>query len=192
MKRTYFLIAIAILQLLVGSLMIYGAATPVRMSQDVLIPSGAYYHFEFGILGTGRLSGSFSELQGRSFDLFIFDDRGYSSFRDGSNALAPLFAQNGTSILFDLDLAGAGQYHVVFVDFPARGELRVHLDVVVVGLKTGDTILAVVVLVGGLALVGGSLMMSVWSGRRGPPAPDPPSGSQDATADPSDDNTRVY
>lgn len=192
MKRTYFLIAIASLQLVVGSVMIYGAAAPVRMSQEVLIPSGAYHQFEFGILGTGRVGGSLSELQGRSVDLFVFDDRGYASFRDGSNTVAPLFSQTGTSLNFDLNLAGPGQYHIVVVDFPARGELRIRLDLVVVGLKTTDTILALVVLAGGLALVGGSLAMSVWSWRREPPAPDSPSGPKDATGDPPDDKTRIY
>lgn len=192
LKRLYFLVAIAVLQLIVGSLMIHGAAAPVRVSQDVLIPSGQHHHLEFGILGTGRLSGNLSELQGRSFDLFVFDDRSYSSFLDGSNALPPLFVKNGTRIIFDLDLAGSGLYHVVFVDFSGRRELQVHLDLVVVGLKTGETILALVVLAGGLALVGASLMMNVWSWRRAPPAPDPPSSPQDATPDPSDDNTRVY
>ena len=172
--------------------MILAAAAPVRTSQDVLVPSGAYHHFEFGILGTGRLSGNLFELQGRSFDLFVFDERGYASFRDGSNALPPLFVQNGTTILFDLNLAGSGQYHVVVVDFPARREIQVHLDLVVAAMKTGETILAVVVLVGGLALLGATLMMSVWTWRRSPPAPDPSSGPQDATQDPRDDNTRIY
>ena len=202
MKRTYFLVAIATAQLIVGLLMMYGAAAPTRMSGDVIIPSGAYQQFEFGISGAGRVSGNLSELQGRSFDLFVFDDRGYASFRDGSNVVPPLFARNGTSILFDVDLPGWGQYHVVFVDFPARGELQVHLDVVVVGLKTGETILGVVVLAGGLALVGASLMMSVWVTHRGPPIPDPtpvpdPTPSpqdtpQNIAPDAPDDNTRVY
>jgi len=199
LKRTYFLVAISILQLLVGSVMFYGAAVPVRMSGDVLVVAGDY-HFEFGILGNGRLSGNLTELQGRSFELFVFDDRGYASFRDGSNAVPPLFAQNGTSFLFAYNLSGSGQYHVVFVDFPARGELQVHLDLVVVGLRTNEAILAVVVLVGGMALVGASLMMSVWAWRRRPPVPDPSSASvpdplsapPDANQDPSDDNTRVY
>ena len=203
MKRTYFLVAISILQLLVGSVMFYGAAVPVRMSGDVLVVAGDY-HFEFGILGNGRLSGNLTELQGRSFELFVFDDRGYASFRDGSNAVPPLFAQNGTSFLFAYNLSGSGQYHVVFVDFPARGELQVHLDLVVVGLRTNEAILAVVVLVGGMALVGASLMMSVWGWRHAPPVPkassnptsgttDPPrDDAQSASADPPDDDTKIY
>jgi hypothetical protein len=204
LKRIYFLVAIAIVQIITGSLMFLGAAQPVRMSHDVLVPSGGYYHFEFGILGTGRLSGNITELQARSFDFFVFDDRGYASFRDGSDALPPLFERSGTSILFDLNLAGPGQYHVVVVDSPTRQELQVHVDLMVVGLKTGDTILALVVLVGGLALMGASLMLSVWAWRHAPPTPgptaepssDPPAGpSPDppgASQDPSDDNTRVY
>jgi hypothetical protein len=203
LKRIYFLVAIAIVQIITGSLMILGAAQPVRMSHDVLVPTGNYYHFEFGILGTGRLGGNLTELQGRSFDLFVFDDRGYASFRDGSEALPPLFERNGTSILFDLNLAGPGQYHVVVVDSPTRQELQVHVDLTVVGLKTGDTIFALVVLVGGMALMAASLMLSVWAWRRAPPAPgptpeptsnppsspapDPPRASRDP-----DDNTRIY
>ncbi len=92
MKRLYFLAAIAVLQILVGSILLLGAAQPVRLSQDVLVQAGTYYHFEFGILGTGRLSGNLSELQDRSFDLFVFDDAGYASFRDGSNTVAPLLS----------------------------------------------------------------------------------------------------
>jgi hypothetical protein len=90
-----------------------------------------------------------------------------------------------------------------------RQQLQVHVDLTVVGLKTGDTLLALVVLVGGLALMAASLMLSVWAWRRAPsapgpslepspdplsdpaaldPAPDPP----EVSADPPDDNTRVY
>src|SRR5438552_5676997 len=98
-KRLYFLAAIAVLQILVGSILLLGAAQPVRLSQDVLVQAGTYYHFEFGILGTGRLSGNLSELQDRSFDLFVFDDAGYASFRDGSNAVAPLLQRPPTTTL---------------------------------------------------------------------------------------------
>jgi len=208
LKRINVLVAIAILQIATGSVMILGAAQPVRMSQDAFVPAGSYYHFDFGILGTGRLSGNLSERQGRSFDLFVFDDSGYASFRDGSTALTPLFEQSGTRIVFDLNLAGSGQYHVVAVDSPTRQELKVHIDLTAVGLKTGDTILALVVLVGGLALMAASLMLSVWAWRRTPsdsgpapepspdptsdPVPDPSSGFAEASQDPPDDNTRVY
>jgi len=85
---------------------------------------------------------------------------------------------------------------------------------VVVGLKTGETIVALIVLVGGLALVGATLMLSVWSWRRGrsapaptpapdaaadpfpdpplDPLPDPLPEPQEAAQDPPNDNTRIY
>ena len=214
MKRTYFLVAIASLQIILGSITLIGAAQPVRMAQNALVPSGTYYVFEFGILGTGRLSGNLSELQGLSFDLLVFDDAGYASFRDGSNTVAPLFEQSGTSIMFAMNLTGSGQYHVVAVDVPQRRELQIQLEFVVLGLKTGETIVALIVLVGGLALVGATLMLSVWSWRRArsapaaapapdpppdpfpdpplDPAPDPLPDSQEAAPDPPDDNTRIY
>jgi len=216
LKRTYFLVAIACLQIILGSITLIGAAQPVRMTQNALVPAGAgqYYLLEFGILGTGRLSGNLSELQGRSFELFVFDDAGYASFRDGSNTVAPLFEQSGPSIMFAMNLTGSGQYHVVAVDVPQRRELQIHLDLVVVGLKTGEAIVALIVLVGGLALVGATLMLSVWSWRRTrsapapAPAPDPASDSfpdppldplpdplpepQEAAQDPPNDNTRIY
>ncbi len=212
MKRINVLAAIAILQIMVGSVMLLGAAQPVRTSQNVFVPSGEYYHFEFGILGTGRLNGNLSESQGRSFDLLVFDDRGYASFRDGSNAAPPLFEQSGTNIMFDLNLGGSGQYHIVAVDSPTRQELHVHVDLTVVGLKTGDSILAVIVLVGGLALMAASLMLSVWAWRRAlsapaptsepapdpasdpvaDPAPDPSPDPPEVPQDPPDDNTRIY
>ncbi len=158
MKRSYFLVAIASLQIILGSITLIGAAQPVQMTQNVVVLQGNYYVFEFGILGTGRLSGNLSELQGVSFDLFVFDDAGYASFRDGSNSVAPLFEQSGTRILFAMNLTGSGQYHVVAVDVPQRRELQIQLDLVVVGLKTGETIVALIVLVGGLALVGATLL----------------------------------
>ena len=208
LKRINVLAGIAILQIVVGSVMLLGAAQPVRTSQNVFVPAGEYYHFEFGILGTGRLNGNLSESQGRSFDLLVFDDRGFASFRDGSNATPPLFEQSGTNIIFDLNLGGSGQYHVVAVDSPTRQELRVHVDLIVVGLKTGDTLLALVVLVGGLALMAASLMLSVWAWRRAlsaprpipepasdpaaEPAPDPFPDPAAASPDVPDDNTRIY
>ena len=100
MKRTYFLVAIASLQIILGSITLIGAAQPIRTTQNVVVLSGNYYVFEFGILGTGRLSGNLSELQGLSFTLFVFNDAGYASFRDGSNSVAPLFEQSGTRVMF--------------------------------------------------------------------------------------------
>ena len=216
LKRIYFLVAVAVLQIIAGSLLLVGAAQPVRISPNVVVLSGEYYHVEFAILGTGQMSGNLSELQSRSFDVFVFDDPGYASFRDGSNSLPPLFEKSGTNIAFDLGLAGSGNYHVVIVGSPTRQQLQVHVDLTVVGLKTGDALLALVVLVGGLALMAASLMLSVWAWRRalsapGPtsePAPDPASDpASDPVADPApgptpdppeapqvprDDNTRIY
>lgn len=208
MKRIYFLLAISVLQLIVGSFMFYGAASPTRLSNDVVIQQGDYLHLEYGILGAGRVSANLTELNApaRPFDLFVFDDAGYASFRDGANGVPPLFEANGTDILFDFALGGSGTYHVVVVDFPAREALLVRVDLVVGGLKTNDTILAGIVLAGGLTLIGATLTLSVWAWRRGPPAPpaptpppqDPSQGPpldppQDPgpQADPVDD-TRVY
>lgn len=214
MKRLYFLVAIASLQIILGSITLIGAAQPVRVSENAIALAGNYYLFEFGILGTGRLSGNLSELQGQSFALFVFDDPGFASFRDGSNSVAPLFQASGTRIVFGMNLTGSGQYHVVAVDMPARRELQLHVELAVVGLKTGETIVALIVLVGGLALVGASLMLSVWSWRRARsapapnPVPDPPPepaldplpeplsdpapDPQQEAQDPPDDNTRIY
>lgn len=214
MKRTYFLVAIASLQIILGSITLIGAAQPERMTQNVVVLSGNYYLFEFGTLGAGRLSGNLSELQGLSFTLFVFDDAGYASFRDGSNTVAPLFQQSGTRIVFAMNLTGSGQYHVVAVDLPQKRELQIQMDLVVLGLKTGETIVALIILVGGLALVGATLMLSVWSWRRAraapapapsldppsnpfpdpplDPLPDPAPDPQEAAPDPPDDNTRIY
>src|SRR5438128_11193884 len=185
------------------------------MTQNVVVLQGNYYVFEFGILGTGRLSANLSDVQGVSFELCVFEDAGYASFRDGSITVAPLFELSGTRILIAMNLTGSGQYHVVAVDVPQRRELQIQLDLVVVGLKTGETIVALIVLVGGLALVGATLMLSVWSWRRAraapaaptpspdpssdpfpdpplEPLPDPSSDPQEAAPDPPDDNTRIY
>jgi hypothetical protein len=203
-KRLYFLVGIAAAQILLGSLTMLHAAEPIRMSQDVAVRSGSYYGFEFGFVGTGWLSGNLSELEGRPFDLLVFDDRGYASFRDGSNSVPSLFEANGTAILFDLTLPGWGAYYVVAVDLPARQNLQVHLDLIVGGLKPIETIVALIVLAGGLALLGASLTLSVWSWRQAPPAPaasadlssdpspDSAPGAQDPVADPHDDKTRIY
>ena len=215
MKRTYFLVAIASLQIILGSITLIGAAQPVRTAENVVVLSGSYFVYDFGILGTGRLSGNLTVLNGQqSFDLFVFDDAGYASFRDGSNTVAPLFKQSGTSIMFSTNLTGSGQYHVVAVDVPQRRVFQIQVDLVVVGLKTGETIVALIVLVGGLALVGATLMLSVWSWRRArsapapalapdpasdplpdpplDPLPDPLPEPQEAAQDPPDDNTRIY
>lgn len=204
MKRLYLLVTIASLQIILGSLLILQAAQPVRASQDALVAPGEYYHFEFGVLGSGRLSGNLSELQGRPFDLFLFDDPGYASFRDGSNAVPPLFQQAGTDIVFDVTVPGPGPYHLIAVDLPSRGELRVHLEFAVLGLKPMDTIVALIVLLGGLSLMAASLMLSVSATRRGPPAAKASAEpSRDSSADlglaaqpsgedPPDDDTRIY
>jgi hypothetical protein len=213
-KRTYFLVAIASLQIILGSVTLIGAAQPVRISQPALVRTGTYYLFEFGILGSGHLTGNLSEIQGRTFELYVFDDAGFASFRDGSNSVAPLFEQSGTSVMFNTNLTGSGTYHLVAVDAPQRRELRIDIELVVFGLKTGETIVALIVLVGGLALVGATLMLSVWSWRRAraapaptpapdplsnpfpdpplDPLPDPAPDPQEAAPDPPDDNTRIY
>lgn len=204
MKRLYFLVAVATLQIILGSLTLLQAAQPLRTSQDVFVQFGEYHLFEFGILGTGRLSGNLSEFQGRPFDLFVFDDNGYAAFRAGTTPVSPLFQQEGTNIEFDFDLPGSGTYHVVAVDYPAQRELHVHFDISVVGLKPTETIVALIILGGGLALVGAALMLSVWAWRHAPPpavaSPDPlPDGSSDpapgnpkSAQNPRDDDTRIY
>src|SRR5205823_8744594 len=141
----------------------------IRMSQDVFVRSGGYYGYEFGFVGTGWLSGNLSELQGRPFDLLVFDDRGYTSFRDGSNAVAPLFEANGTAILFDLTLPGWGAYYVVAVDLPARQNLKANLALPAGGLNPIKTIVAFIVPAGVFPLLGRPLMLAVWSCRRAPP-----------------------
>src|SRR2546428_13770016 len=127
-KRLYFLVAIAALQIVIGSILILGAAQPVRTSQDVLVQSGSYYHFEFGILGTGGLSGNFSELQGRTFTLFVLDDGGFASFRGGGIPASPLFRTAGTRRRFALTLPGPGQCPGVAVNLPAPQHRRLHAD----------------------------------------------------------------
>ena len=212
MKRITFLAAIAALQILVGSLTILGAAQPLRTSEYVLVQSGSYYHYEFGILGTARLSVNLTELQSRAFYLYVFDDAGFASFRSGSNNVAPLYEQRGTTVAFDMNLPGSGEYHIVAVDSPTGQVLQLHVDLVVVGLKAEGTILALIVLVGGMALLAASLMLSVWAWRRAPPAPkpsvdaapdspldpahdpvfDPLPAAPEGGQDPPDDDTRIY
>src|SRR5207302_9659507 len=124
--------------------------------------------------------------------------------------------KGGTHLDFDFRLAGAGTYHVRIGGARARQPLQVQVELTVVGVKAGDTLLALVVLVGGLGLMAASLMLSVGAWRRAlsapaptsepapdpasdpasdpvadtapDPAPDPPAAPQD----PPDDNTRIY
>ncbi len=198
MKRTYFLVAIGLVQLLIGSILLLGAAAPIHTSGDVHILSGSYHHFEFNVDGSGLLTGNVSDTQGRAFDLLVFDDLGYASFLDGSNAVPPLLTERGTEILVGLNLTKSGQYHVVVGDFPSRGELQVDIDLYVTGLRTGAAIVAMIVLAGGLALVAATLIISVWSTHHPPavravPASDPSSSRPNSTQDPpANDDTRVY
>jgi hypothetical protein len=211
MKRLYFLTAIAIMQIVVGSISLLGAAQPVRMSEDVLVKSGSYYHFAFGILGSGQVSGNLSEMDGRAVQVYVFDDRGFATFADGSNSVPPLMSESGTNVRFNSSLPGSGQFHIVALNLPARQQLQFHLDLVVFGLKPSETVVALIVLVGGLALVAASLMLSVWSWRRARSAPalssdSAPSSAADPVADPLpepvpvdpepneplDDKTRIY
>src|SRR5256886_8358836 len=132
----------------------FQAAQPVRMADNVLVTSGDYYSFEVGILGDGRLNGNLSEIRGHSFDVFVFDERGYASFRDGSNAVPPLFHQHGTTIQVDQSLPGGGSYYVVAVELSSPDERPSPPFFVGFGLESSRTHVAVIVLVGGLALVG--------------------------------------
>src|SRR5207245_11384257 len=117
----------------------------------------------FSMLVTRRLCVLMSCLPCLSFVLFVCYDSWSASLLDCANAVAPLLERSGTRFVFNLTLPGSGQYHVVAVDVPAQQELQVHLNLVAVGLKTGDAVVAIIVLVGGLALVAASLMPSVWS-----------------------------
>src|SRR5204862_7431368 len=101
----------------------FQAAQPVRMADNVLVTSGDYYSFEVGILGDGRLRGNLSEIRGHSFGVFVFDERGYASFRDGSTAVPPLFHPHGTTIQADQSLPAGGPSYVVALDRPARNDL---------------------------------------------------------------------
>ncbi len=200
LKRVYVLVAVGILQLVVGSALILQAAEPLSRSEDVLISAGGYYHIEFGILQAGQLSGNFFERQGRSVDFFVFDVSGYSSFLDSSDSVPPLSMLAGTNVSFDVNLAGPGQYHLVFGHFPGREERLIHLNLLEIGLKTSETLLGAVILAGGLALFAASLLMSLPSLRRSPAVPPRPgvpshprsSSPQKIKQDPSKDDTRLY
>ena len=198
-KRVYVLVALGTLALLIGAGLIRNASEPLSTSEDVLITSGGYHHIEFGILGTGQLSVNFSERQGRSVEFFVFDERGYSSFLGRSDFVPPLAMQEGANVTFSVDLAGTGQYHLVFGDFRGREELQVHLDLLVIGLKTSGILRGAVILVGGFALFA-ALQFSRASPRRVAPVPPSPvvpspsrsSSPQNTTPEPSDDDTRLY
>src|SRR5213596_2117868 len=184
MKRVYFLVAIAILQIIAGSLLLLGAAQPVRISTDIVVQSGMYHQDEFGILGTGQMSGNLSELQGQSFDVFVFDDPGYASFRDGSNSLPPLFEKSGTHIVFDFGLAGPGNYHVVIV-----GCLGLMAASLMLSVGAWRRALSAPAPTSEPAPDPASDPASDPVADTAPdPAPDPPAAPQD----PPDDNTRIY
>lgn len=192
MKRIYLLVAIGVVELLVGSFMLRGAAEPIHVSEDAIIDAGTNRTRDFSVLGSGRLSGNLHERSDRPFDLLIFDERGYASFLGGSSSVPPLASQSGSNITVDTSLPGSGRYFMVFGDFTGQQTLTVDVELVVTGLKTNDTIFALIVIAGGLALVGASLMMTMSSSHRPPKVTTGSSVAQSVPQDPPDDDTRVY
>lgn len=203
MKRIYFLVIIGALQIIVGSIMTLGAAEPIRKSGDIVIGPGGHYHEQFSILGSGHLSGNFSERNARSFDFLLFDDRGYASYAAGDGTVSPIESKSGHNITVSLNLTNAGTYHLVLGRSGGTQDLYVNLAFVATGLKTNEAVSALIVLAGGLALIGASLTLSVWAWRHGPPpaAPATPSSTPapvDPFASPSspphnpEDDTKIY
>src|SRR5437773_9931436 len=95
LKRVYFLVAIAVLQIIAGSLLLLGAAQPVRISTDIVVQSGMYHQDEFGILGTGQMSGNLPDLQRQSYDVRVFDAPADDTSRAGPTSCVPFSEKMG-------------------------------------------------------------------------------------------------
>ncbi len=91
-------------------------SSPLSVSHTGTISSGANYYLydKFSILRSGRLTVQFSESNGQTLQVFVFDDAQYVSFTAGQS-LPGLYSSGGSSSgTFSVSFPSFGSYYLVF------------------------------------------------------------------------------
>jgi hypothetical protein len=104
----------AALSIAAGALLVTSVAPWVR-AETITIPEGPsnFYAYEFRIVGSGRLAGSFEETSGRDVGVLVFTAAEYVWF-EFIGAGTPIAAAIASTGSFDVRLPDSGTYVLVF------------------------------------------------------------------------------
>lgn len=113
MRPFRILIAVGGILLIVGIYLVI-PANSVSGNQTANIPPGAayYYHIGFNVVKGGRISGTFSNINLTSLQLFIFNDQQYSTYQSGGSP-DNMFTTTGASGSFSASIQTPGNYYLI-------------------------------------------------------------------------------
>ncbi len=131
------------------------SARPASDSATITIPSGAnwYYAYDFSLLASGHLSGTFQERSGGTVDVYVLTDAEFNVY-DGGGSPQPLFSTSGVSGVIDVALPGSDTFHLVFDHGAGYDSLEQDVTVAITVSGIGPPIIVLAV-VGAICLLGG-------------------------------------
>jgi len=146
---------------------------PASDSATITIPSGAnwYYVYDFSLLASGHLSGTFQERSGGTVDVYVFTDAQFNVY-DGGGSPQPLFSTSGVSGTIDVALPGSDTFHLVFDHGAGYDSLEqdVTVDITVSGIGPPIVVIAGIIALGlGILFI----VLAAWKERRDRRAPQP-------------------
>jgi hypothetical protein len=161
--------------LVVGFGLTMGSFDSGVQTEQFTIPDGRdwYYYFEISLDSQGRISGDFIEVEGRSVDFYILNERQFYTYSIYGRSTFLLRITSWTGEFY-LDIPSPGKYYMVFDHGPGHESFTqtVRVNYRVVGLWAPLLAAGVASTVVGAAL----LVWGITSRRRavklrGPPSP---------------------
>lgn len=144
MKGWQVLLVLGGLLVLIGLGLTAAAVLPGTTAETVTIPPGAgwYYYYEFDLLGTGGVRGSYSVVSTTSVNVFVFTQSQFSAYTS-SGSTSSLWASPGASSgSFDVSLPGSGKYYLVFEHAAGTEAVEQEVEVTVTVSGVTPTLLA--------------------------------------------------
>ncbi len=146
---------------------------PVSDSVVITIPSGAdwYYVYDFSLLASGHISGTFQERSGGTVDVYVLTDAQYNVYDEGGSPQT-LFYTSGVSGPIDVELPGSDTFHLVFDHGAGYDSLQqdVTVDITVSGIGPPSYVILGIVALGLGTLF---IVLAAWKERRDKRAPRP-------------------
>jgi len=149
------------------------SARPASDSATITIPSGAnwYYAYDFSLLASGHLSGTFQERSGGTVDVYVLTDAEFNVY-DGGGSPQPLFSTSGVSGVIDVALPGSDTFHLVFDHGAGYDSLEQDVTVAITVSGIGPPIIFVAGIIAlGLGIL--FVVLAAWKERRDRRAPQP-------------------
>jgi len=108
--KIWLLLGGIVVLVLSGIVLLPEAATS---TQSFSFQPGQLYRIEFSIIGSGQVSGNYSEASGSPLNLYVFTENQYSQYSNTGSSIDDLYRTTGASGSFVAYLPGTGNYYVI-------------------------------------------------------------------------------